>query len=194
MRHAAGEHADRFHLLRLPKLGLEQLPIGDVEADAERTKRTARRIVRDSRAVLHPMQAAIGPDRSEFRDEVVAAVGKRRRDLLAEGGAILGMHQGEERVGGAAKRGESDAEERRFALRPDHTSCIEVRFSDPDARRSQGELGTNFETPALGDLLLERRHMPLKVVVESRALVGDAGLSRKRGNHFFVGLGELVGA
>ena len=36
--------------------------------------------------------------------------------------------------------------------------------------------------------------MPLKVVVESRALVGDAGLSRKRGNHFFVGLGELVGA
>ena len=47
VRDAAGEPADRFHLLRLPQLILEQPAVGDVLHGADHPQRTALRVAHD---------------------------------------------------------------------------------------------------------------------------------------------------
>ena len=82
MRHAAGELPDGLHLLRLPELRLERLPIADVGADAEQADRRPV-LVASSGLAGDPARAAIGPQHAEL-DFVVGAVALRRRQRLLD--------------------------------------------------------------------------------------------------------------
>ena len=57
---AAGQAADGLHLLRLPELGLEALPLGGVLQDRQRPDRRAGRVPeeREREAALHPAPVA----------------------------------------------------------------------------------------------------------------------------------------
>jgi hypothetical protein len=98
VRDAAGEPADRFHLLGLPQLLFQFLAVGDVENDGHKVARSARLVVpQQRRDDVAPEQAAVFPlvaflrgiDRLGCREHRVAGV--------VALGAVFGCRQVDER-------------------------------------------------------------------------------------------------
>ena len=189
VRNPAGEQADRFHLLRLSDLGLEQLALGDVEADVDDADRAApsglRAIVG---ATLQPARTAIGPDRSEFGGQVAGAVPNRRCELLSQGRTVLGMDERMQNAS-AVPANESGAMPKSAAVLSDQTTRPVSRSVSPIPMPAavSAEIHPLLDAGALSDLLLESRDVPC-------VLISQARLPRKGNGHPFVSLGEVVGA
>ena len=106
VRDAAGEPADRLHLLRLQELLLELLALGDVDADCPRRPLRQRALAGDVRPGDGPLRAVLAGD----RQLPVAELHARQRHVAAHPRPLEGVRDeamdeadvGEHLVGGEA--------------------------------------------------------------------------------------------
>ncbi len=156
VRHAACETADRFELLRLPKLLLDPPAIGDVLHRPDQTRPPALLAADGVGALVDPALLPVGAD-----DAVLDLVGLA--DLcgdasrFSDGVPIVGVHEPEERLGRAGKLLIGHAEDAMRFTRPlDPVRSVQLGQPAADVRH----------------LLRLLEHHPLREQGRGRAAVG----------------------
>ena len=150
VRDAAGELADRLHLLRLPELVLEALPVGDVPEVRQQRDRTPIGVGDDREVEIHPEHAAVGPGPPGL--EVHAPSLARHQPIPpgALGGNVVGVQERAHR--GAEQAGLVDPEQPAQARRDLEPAAVQAQARGHHQRE---RLGPRELLPALHQLVLD---------------------------------------
>ena len=193
VRDAAGELANRLHLLRLLELTFKRLPRGDVDGDAEQTGRRSVRLVRHLRAAMDPVGTGVRPDDPKLH-RVVTLAADRSTDRCLHVAPIIGMNQLEEFLGGLRRLVRREAVQGRHGGGPRQLVRRELNLPHPHPCRAEREIRAlpafaqrlltmeegSFRLLALAPCLrllkgsMHRRHKPVQVTLQQ--VVGRADL------------------
>ena len=188
VRDAAGQPSDGFHLLRLPELLFELLPLGDVPRDAAGTYDTPLVVAGPRGAEDDMAQRAIRPQQPEFLPELRRLPIDKRGVLPLDARLVVRMDRThpETRVAIVRVRGISpDLLDRRTDVHdarrvvPEEPEHVLALFGKP--RKAELEFPSRAFGPGLASLRLSvihhapyRRTETLQAVLEE--IVGSAGL------------------
>jgi hypothetical protein len=186
VRDAAGELAERLHLLRLVELQLERPVLGDVGEPAEEARLLPLPLRRDASVRAEPPPAAFPRLHAVLQLELRASP-DRVTDRLPYLVGIVGVHAREEilaRDGGRAGR---QTEQIRQRARQHDDVRVELAVRHARARHRHGELHVVF-------MVAERLGLVHELRDEARVLVRHADLRAERHGDPLVHLRERVAA